>query len=129
MLRDTGYSYVDISGFFLMLSLVSSGVALGLGLLNLTISYYSGKQYGLTKNSTLIVFLLLLVTVLIGGVIGYIIAQILFSQYQIIHLMMFANSGIGLFYVSPILWSFIGLFAGNYKRELESNRMRFTGQN
>ena len=129
MLRDTGYSYVDISGFFLMLSLVSSGVALGLGLLNLTISYYSGKQYGLTKNSTLIVFLLLLVTVLIGGVIGYIIAQILFSQYQIIHLMMFANSGIGLFYVSPILWSFIGLFAGNYKRELESNRMWFTGQN
>ncbi|HJX02411.1 MAG TPA: hypothetical protein VJ439_00970 [Candidatus Bathyarchaeia archaeon] len=97
--------------------------------MNLTISYYSGKQYGLTKNSTLIVFLLLLVTVLIGGVIGYIIAQILFSQYQIIHLMMFANSGIGLFYVSPILWSFIGLFAGNYKRELESNRMRFTGQN
>jgi len=120
MLHEAGHSYEEIGRFLVYLSIVNFVVVLGGEILNLVTSYYSGKQYKLTKTSTLTFLLLLIITVWAGNLIGYVIGQIQLPQYQILNINLFIQP---LFYMqTPILWSFVGMSAGNYKREVDRKR-------
>jgi hypothetical protein len=116
---NMGYTVAEYAGFFVSLSIMNLSVGLFLGILDLLVGYYSGKQYKLTMNSLLILIVVLVIAVFVGSSIGYVIAQIRLPQYPVLNLVSFAFSTAGL--VSyPILWSMVGIVAGNYKRELES---------
>jgi len=122
MLHDAGYSLDDIGRFFIHLTILNLVVGYGGAILSLVASYYSGKKYKLTKISTLIFFILLVVAVWAGHLIGYVIRQIELPQYPILNINFIFNT---LGSMNTILWSFVGMLAGNYKREVEEKARVF----
>lgn len=124
ILHEAGHSPSEISIFFAHLWIVNLVVGLGASILILITSYYAGKQYKLTKTSTLIFLLFLIITIWTGHLIGYVIRQIELPQYSILNILFFIQ--ILDTFLPPssfILWSFIGMLAGNYKRELDRKRI------
>ena len=123
---DTGGSFVAAAFLrpeytLILFSIFNLTVGYGLEALNLFASYYAGKKYMLTKDSVLKSLLLLASVVLIGNTVGAIIAQAQFSQMPLLNtwLIWAFLSNI----TSPVLWSLVGLLAGNYKREANMRRI------
>jgi hypothetical protein len=115
ILIDSGLSHVQLGYYLMYLSIVTVVVGyIGMAL-NLVASYYAGKKYVLTKNSALILVLLLIAATWVGRFIGYAIRQVQLPQYPVFNV----NFLLQLIDVSLIAWSMVGILAGNYKREAD----------
>lgn len=100
----------------------------GGSLLLLVGGYYLGKRYNLTFNSALILIFLIIVTVLIGQVIGSVVAYYLY-QFSVTEYSSFTQGVFIEFFIQTIweirniaVWSFLGILAGNYKGLLRRER-------
>ncbi len=115
ILREIGHSPQEVVAFYFHMSIFNMVGGLVGPILNLFASYYAGKQYVLTKNSALTFLFLLIITIWLGSFTGYLIRQIELPQYPILNVTFFVYT------LSqtrgPVVWSFLGVLAGNYIRE------------
>ena len=122
ILIESGYSLNEITGIVIQNTIISIVVGFGTSVLLLVVNYYLGKQYKLGKTPTVVFFLVLVTAGLIGNIIGYGIRQLEYPEYPILSIYflieIFGPYGPSI-WLSLILWSFIGMLAANYKRELE----------
>lgn len=100
----------------IILSVVGISTSIGLLLLN----YYLGKRYKLTRTSTIVLLLTLVISILLGILLGYEIKQLQLPQYPILNIGIIAVIPGKL--LSSITWYMLGMLAGNYKREIEQTR-------
>ena len=115
ILIDSGLSHEQLGYYLMYLGIVTVVVGYIVMALNLVASYYAGKKYVLTKNSALILVLLLIAATWVGRFIGYAIRQVQLPQYPVFNV----NFLLQLIDVSFIAWSMVGILAGNYKREAD----------
>ena len=113
ILRDAGYSMEEIAQFYSVLTIVYITVGYGGSFFILLSSYYSGKEYIVNKKSAVIFLFFLIIAIWVGNLIGYIIRQIELPQYPIFNLNFVVETLTSM--QGPILWSFVGLLAGNLK--------------
>ena len=113
ILLDSGLSHEQFGTYLMYLTIVNVVVGcIGIAL-SLVASYYAGKKYVLTKNSALILVLLLIAATWVGRFIGYAVRQVQLPQYPVFNV----NFLLQLIDMSFIAWSMAGILAGNYKRE------------
>lgn len=115
ILSQSGYTHEDVASFYTLLAVINVAVGYGLEALNLVASYHAGKTYMLSTGSILKLLLLLTITVFVGNTVGYLVAQVQFAEYAILDMEMIVRI-LGSI-TGPILWSLVGILAGNYKRE------------
>ena len=120
ILRDLGYTAAEVGQMIFVEGIFLTAVGIGGSILLLLISYYSGKGYKLTGTSTLLLLIILIISIFVGSLIGYIIRQAEYPQYPILNITFFFD--IFGTMQSRIVWTFLGIFAGNYKREIETKQ-------
>ena len=113
ILRDAGYTMEEIAQFYFVLAIVYTTVGYGGSFFILLSSYYSGKVYIVNKQSAAIFLFFLIIAIWIGNLIGYVIRQIELPQYPILNLNFVVETLTSM--QGPVLWSFVGLLAGNLK--------------
>ncbi|MFQ6064402.1 MAG: hypothetical protein ACE5L6_02900 [Candidatus Bathyarchaeia archaeon] len=120
MMHEAGHTPEEFAIALTFRNVVFSvvGIVTSIGLLLL--NYYLGKRYKLTRTSTIILILALVISILLGFLLGYGIRQLQLPQYSILNLGIVAMIPNRL--VSPIVWCMLGMVAGNYKREIEQKR-------
>jgi len=113
ILRDAGYSVEEVAQFYFVLSIAALIVGYGGAILILLASYHSGKKYELNKTTTIVALIFLIIAIWIGNLVGYAIRQVELPQYPILNLNFIIQTLTSM--QGSILWSFIGLLAGNLK--------------
>ena len=113
-LREQGYSGSEIATYYMRVFIVSTISGYGLLVLILVATYMAGKHYVLTKPSSVMFFLFLVVTILCGSLAGYVIRQIEIPLFPILNISIFWE--IQSLMLSRIILSFLGMLAGNYTR-------------
>ena len=120
VLRDAGYSMEEIGQYYFALSIITLIVAYGGAIFILLASYYSGKEYELNKTSTLVALVFLIIAIWIGNLVGYAIRQVQLPQYSILNLNFVFQTLTSM--QASILWSFVGLLAGNLKTRTQQQK-------
>lgn len=117
LVEDFGYSTYEMGRFLFLMSFVILITELGGSAVIFVVGYYSGQRFKLSVNSTLVLLILLTCLILGGTLIGHVIRQIEIPQYTLLHPTYVLPTVLGNLLL-PLSWSFAGLFAGNYRREL-----------
>ena len=123
ILRELEYTPSEASQTIFIEGIFLTVVGVGGSILLLIASYYSGKDYRLTGASALHLFVILLISIVVGNLTGYTIRQIEYPEYPILNISFFFDA-IGVLR-SYIVWAFLGILAGNYRREIESKVVAF----
>ena len=120
MLSAAGYTTEEISNILLTRSIGFGILGLGTSIGLLVLNYYLGKRYKLTRRSTITYISLLIVSIILGLLLGYGIKQFQLPQYSILD----TNTAIEIPYdlSSTVPWYVLGILAGNYKCETEQKR-------
>ncbi len=121
--EDFAYSPLEAGQFLFLLSFVILITEISGSAVIFAVSYYSGKQVKLSLNSALILLVLLTCVILGGTLMGHLIRQIQIPQYTLLHPTYVLLTILGNLLL-PLSWSFAGLLAGNYRRELFTQRGR-----
>ena len=113
LLHDAGFIWAEIPAIIFYRTAIANLLELiGNSFLLLT-SFYVGQKYELTKVSTIFLFVLLSVCVLLGLLLGYGMKQIEMPEYPIFD--------VGILYVVPselipkIVWCMFGVFLGSWR--------------
>ena len=116
VLSDLGYTPREIGEILAAQNILVTVTSFGGSFMLLVASYYSGKSYRLTGISTLMLLIFLLVTIFMGNLLGYTIRQQEFPKYPILNVNFIFDTISTL--NTRIVWTFLGVLAGNYRREL-----------
>jgi hypothetical protein len=100
----------DRTAMLLIAGLGGSFVLLG-------VSYYAGKGYRITGSSALLLLFFLAAVIVGGSFLGYVIGQQQYPEYPVLNVHFFIET---LRLSSYAVWAFLGVLAGNYRRERET---------
>lgn len=121
LIEDFGYSAYEVGQFLFLISFVILIVEFSGSALIFVVSYYSDKKFELSVNSALVLLILLICLILSGSLVGHVIRQLEIPQYTLLFQYYVILNILGHLLV-PLLSSFAGILAGNYRRELLTNR-------
>lgn len=103
----------EVGQFHFVLSIATLIVGYGGAFFILLAGYYSGREYELNKTSTVMTLIFLIIAIWIGNLVGYVIIQVELPQYPILNLNFIIQTLTSM--QGSILWSFVGLLAGNLR--------------
>ncbi len=114
-LHEAGYSPAEVAQTFMLIQNINILlIPLWIGI-PVIVCYNLGKKYKLTLASTIIFVLTMYGICTVGQLIGYAIYQLQTPNYPVFwSILPQAFSLTGTF-----TWSLVGVFAGNYKREID----------
>jgi len=125
MLSEAGLAPQEIGAALMFRSIVFGVVSICTSVGLLLLNYYLGKRYRLTKTSTIVFVSTLVISILLGLLLGYGIKQLQLPQYPILNWGIIIEIPYEL--SSTITWCMLGMLAGNYKREIEEKRRSVRG--